>query len=269
MTFELAVSTMQKNHDEVLEMLNRENIKCDCIVINQCDQDNFEEIQNEDRLIRILYTMERGLSKSRNMALRNAKADILAIGDDDLFYYEGFEKTVIDFYEQNEIADVVLFNIDTYEKEFPNNSFKVKFKNLGSFISMQYTFRISSVKEKRIYFNEYFGTGSKYFKSGEENIFLSDCYKHKLSICYCNNKILKRQEMLSSWFNGYNDSKFIFDRGGIFYAISPLLSCFLILRFALRKRKLLKPFSVMEAIKLMLQGRKEYIGLLNKNEKSY
>ena len=87
LTFEIAISTIHKNHYEVLEMLEKENIKCNCIVVNQCDEEHFEEIEDDSRKIRIFYTKERGLSKSRNMALRNSKADILAIGDDDLFYY--------------------------------------------------------------------------------------------------------------------------------------------------------------------------------------
>ena len=86
MTFEIAIATMHKTKEEVQSMLDVMNIHCDCIVVNQCDKDDYYE-ENTNRHLRIFFTKERGLSKSRNMALRNCQADILAIGDDDLYYY--------------------------------------------------------------------------------------------------------------------------------------------------------------------------------------
>lgn len=267
MTFEIAISTMHKNHNEVLEMLNRENIKCDCMVINQCDQDNFEEIQNENRRIRIFYTTERGLSKSRNMALRNTKADILAIGDDDLLYYDGFDKTILSYYELNSKADVAIFNIDDFYKTFPRKSRRCGFFELSGYISMEATFHVASIRVKSLQFNEFFGTGSNYFNSGEENIFLADCYHSKCRIFYCKDKILKRLPAKSSWFTSYSDEKFIRTRGAIYYAMSRMFFSLYILRFAFQKRKLIKPVSFFRALKLMRDGKHEYLKLKRENTK--
>lgn len=265
MTFEIAISTMRKNHDEVLEMLKKENIHCGCIVINQCDENRAEELNLENQRIRIFYTTERGLSKSRNMALKNAEADILAIGDDDLFYYDNFEKTILSYYEANSKADIALFNMDDLYKTFPRKSRKCGFFELSGYKSMEATFRVASIRGKSLQFNEFFGTGSKCFNSGEENIFLADCYHSKCRIFYCKDKIVKRLPGESSWFKGY-DENFLRDRGAIYYAMSKSLFALYTLRFSFVKHKAIKKISVLKTIRLMYEGKNEYLKILKKNE---
>lgn len=262
LTFEIAISTMHKNRDEVLEMLEKENIHCDCIVINQCDENRKEELTLENQKVRIFYTTERGLSKSRNMALRNAEADILAIGDDDLLYYDNFDRTIISYYEANPRADVVLFNMDDLYKTFPRKNRRCGFFELSGYKSMEATFRVASIRGRSLQFNELFGTGSRYFNSGEENIFLADCYHRKCRIFYCKDKIVKRLPAESSWFTSYSDEKFIKTRGAIYYAMSKKFFPLYILRFAFVKRKSISPISPFKALNLMAQGKTEYKNLL-------
>ena len=261
LTFEIAISTMHKNHEQVLQMLEKENIHCNCMVINQCDEESFEELLINGQQIRIFYTTERGLSKSRNMALKNVKADILAIGDDDLFYYDNFDRIILDYYESNKKADVVLFNMDDLYKKFSDKNHKCNFFELSGYISMEATFRIASIHERLLQFNEFFGTGSKYFNSGEENIFLADCYHKKCKVFYCKDKIVKRLPGESSWFTSFNDEKFIKTRGAVYYAMTKTFFVLYILRFAFLNRKKLKPVTTFKALKLMISGKKEYLKL--------
>ena len=261
MTFEIAISTMHKTKEQCIEMLKLENIHCNCIIINQCDiEDYFEEIIGSQK-IRIFFTRERGLSKSRNKALQNMNADIMAIADDDLIYYEGFEKIIIDYYEFNPKADIVLFNIDNYEKQYSRDNKRCGKFELSGYISMQVTFTKQFIRNNNIKFNEFFGTGSGYFSNGEECIFLANCYSAGARIFYCSNKILKRPEAESSWFNGY-DEVYLKSKGAIYYAMSNILFIPYILRFALLKRKLVKNCSILKALRLMLQGKNEYLSLL-------
>lgn len=262
MTFELAISTMHKTHSEILEMLEKENVHCDCIIINQCDEERTEELKIEKQRVRIFYTTERGLSRSRNMALHNAIADIIAFADDDLFYYDGFDKIILDYYQKNTKADAVIFNIDSFMKKFGTLEKKCKFLDLGTYISFQTSLNRNAILKKNVLFREMFGTGSKVFDSGEENIFLSDCFKAGLKIYYCPKKILLHKEGKSTWFKGFNDKKYIIDRGAIFYALSPVLSVLFIFAFAILKRRTLKPISFFKSIKLMLEGRNRYLQML-------
>lgn len=266
MTFELLISTMHKNIEEIKIMISKMNIHCNCVVINQCDEENYyEEILDNKFLLRVYSTLERGLSKSRNMALKNAIGDIVCIGDDDLYYYDNFNEKIIDYYERTPKADIALFNVDYFRKTFRINDYKCRFWELSSFMSVQCTFKIKKIRDKNLSFNEMFGTGAKYFNSGEENIFLSECKRKGLSIFYCARKILRCDESESSWFTTFNDERFISTRGAIYYSMSRFLYYPYIIRFAIKYRKKLKPYSIFESLMLMEKGKKELLFLLNKN----
>lgn len=258
MTFELAIATMHKTEEACLKMIRAMNVHCDCLIINQCDRESYEEKCINGQRIRIVYTQEMGLSRSRNMALRYSQADILGIADDDLYYYDGFEKTILEYYKTNAQADIVLFNMDDIYKEFSDKSCRCTFWELTGYKSMQISIRVKEISEKGISFNEYFGTGSEHVQSGEENIFLADCYKKGLQIYYCGKKIVKRELTESSWFKGWTED-FIKDRGAIYYAVSRIFFLLYILRFALKNYREYKPLSVFKALKLMLKGKKEYV----------
>ncbi|CEP47881.1 Glycosyl transferase family 2 [[Clostridium] sordellii] len=86
---EVLVSTMnQKDYSLIKKM----NIQTDALFINQCDLNQYEELKKYEKNIRIISNTERGLSKSRNQALLNAKGDICLIADDDIKYVDGYEK---------------------------------------------------------------------------------------------------------------------------------------------------------------------------------
>lgn len=259
MNFELAIATMNKNEEEVLNMVKQMNVKCNCLVIVQCDQENNTVIHINEQKIRIIYTKERGLSRSRNMAIMNSEADIMGIADDDLYYYDNFDKTILDYYDNNPKADVVMFNIDTYQKKWTLKDKKISYINCLGMSSVQTTIKIEKILDKNLIFNKYFGTGSGIINSGEENIFLKECIKKKCKIFYCSKKILKNEESASSWFNGYSDKKYLKDRGAIFYELSKCFFLLLVLQFAIRKRKLFYSIKIITAIKYMVEGKEEYI----------
>lgn len=258
LTFELEISTMHKTKEECFAMLEKMNVCCNCIIINQCDCNDYFEKVIDGQHVRIFFTTERGLSKSRNMALRNCNADILGIADDDLYYYDDFDKIIIDYYQTNKNADIVLFNMQDCYKAFSNKNHKCSFFELSGFKSVQMTMNIKNVIVKGIFFNEYFGTGSKYIQSGEENIFLADCYRNKLQIYYCKKQILRRELTQSSWFKGWTED-FIKDRGAIYFVISKMYFPLYVLRFALKNYKKYYPVSVFQAVILMSLGKKEYM----------
>lgn len=262
MTFELAIATMHKTKEQCLKMLQTENIHCDCLIVNQCDIDDYNEEKINGQNIRIIFSKDRSLSKSRNLALRNMQADIMAIGDDDLYYYDNFDKTILAYYEDNPKADLAIFNIDNYEKSYSQTSKKCGQIELSGYISMQVTFTKKFIQSSDVHFNEFFGTGSGYFSNGEECIFLADSYRAGAKIFYCANKILNRPKEESSWFSGFNNEPYIMSKGAVYYAMSSRLFLLYIIRFSL-KRKILKPFGILESIRLMLKGRKKYITLQN------
>ena len=81
------------------------NIHCNSLIINQC---SYDSVKKKDA-IRIINTTERGLSKSRNMAIENSIGDICIIADDDLVYSEHMVTTVEKAYDKYKDASIIVF----------------------------------------------------------------------------------------------------------------------------------------------------------------
>lgn len=242
------------------EDLDKMNITSTCTVINQCEKEDFEEYKN----FKIYSYKEIGASNSRNRALEKAKADILLLCDDDVIYNKDYEKNVIEDFENNPKADVIIFNMENPYRKYRKikKSKKLHIYNSLSFASYNIAFRKESVKN--IKFNTMFGPNETYH-SGEDTLFIVDCLKNKLKI-YSSPKNLGRiRSNESTWFKGYNE-KYFFDKGALFTAISVRYRRFLILQYLLRHKETLKDIKLKEAYKIMLRGSSDYLNnCKNKN----
>ncbi len=255
MKLDILLSTMHmKDADE----MNKLNISGNCIVINQCDQDKMEVVKSREGTQQVIVnTRERGLSKSRNMALFLSKADICKLSDDDLKYIEHYDDLITKAFEDYPQADVICFHVKRPERMKPTFSRPVNLNYLTTLkvCSVEIAFRKDRIGG--IQFREDFGTGSNQYKMGEENIFLYDCLKRHLKILYLPITIGELLESESTWDTGFHKEFFV-SRGANYYAMSRLGSHTLILQYALRKWKAYsKKISFKEAISCMYQGRKE------------
>jgi len=250
MKLELLLSTMkQKNFNKLKDMgIFEENI----VVINQCELNSMKREKN----ILWINSNTRGLSKSRNMALSNAMAEICLFSDDDLIYKENFKDLIIEEFSRNKEYDIITFQVSGIDREFkkyPNSKKNIGFFSVRSVSSVEIAFRLKPVIENKLYFNESFGAGAK-FNHGEENIFLYECLKKGLKILYVPIKIAEIYVGNSTWFRGYNRKYFI-SNGAIFYKISNKLYVLFIIRFAIfHYLKYKNKISFYKTIKYMFQG---------------
>jgi glycosyltransferase involved in cell wall biosynthesis len=234
-------------------LLSSMHLKDNYVIINQITEQGLKRSVGNSRF---LSFEERGLSKSRNRAIGNSNADICVIADDDMYYQEDYERTVLSGYEKYPDADVIAFVVDYEDASLRKRPLQEG--RLGLFGSMklssvQLTFKRKSVQDKFIQFNEDFGAGAKYYM-GEENIFLADCLRSGLKIYYMPVKIATLRVSQSSWFDGFNEYNFNV-KGLVYYEISKLLSPFLIFQFAIRKRKLyVGEVRPIDAIRYMFHG---------------
>ena len=245
---------------EGYEYINSLHISGDCLVVNQCERDSSDTIMEKKRTVRYIETTERGLSKSRNMAIQNADADVCILCDNDVEYVEGYEALICDAFATHPTADIIVFYIQRKEKPQPNypTERKMDYLSVLKIFSPEVAFRRDAVLNNGITFNERFGAGAHYYM-GEENLFLYDCLRAGLEIIYMPVKIAALRETESTWFQGYEEHFFI-SRGANYCAMTRSLSVLLILQFAVRKRKLYqKDQTMLQAVKLMFQGRREYL----------
>ena len=235
----------------------------DAVVINQCDRETEYEAVRRNRLgeeqkVTYVECQERGLSKSRNLAISKAVADICILCDNDVEYVEDYERRILDAFDRHPDADLIVFYIQRKEKPKPNydRSKRMSYLSVLKIFSPEIAFRRNSIAG--IHMNESFGAGAKYIM-GEENIFLYDCLKKGLKIYYEPVKIATLREEESTWFKGYDEGFFI-SRGANYAAMSRVFSYVLILQFALRKKALYKDnLTTRDTIRLMLKGRRDYL----------
>ena len=109
MKLEVLLSCM--NQDD-LTMVELQKIKSNVLIINQTNKNSYLEELSDDQTIRMISTNSIGLSKSRNLALAHATGDIGILCDDDVIYYNDYEKIILNAFSEIEDADIIIFNID-------------------------------------------------------------------------------------------------------------------------------------------------------------
>ena len=260
MNIEVLISTMNlKNKEKLVKKMKVKK----CTIINQYT--NMQELKDIPIGDQRLYSYkEKGLSKSRNRAIKKSLADIIVIADDDLEYVNGYDKIIEEGYNKYKDADIIAFyveNSDKLRKKKKMREGRVGYLRSMKIQSVQLTMKRKSVEQ--IKFNESFGAGTALYL-GEENIFLCDCLKKGLKIYYMPITIANIKKSGSIWFKGFN-KRYMFAKGCQFYEMSNMFSMLLILQYAIRKRKLYKKnFGTIKAIKYMELGRKKW----RKNRKS-
>lgn len=256
---QILISTMFLKNPIVL--LTKLNVQTEAIIIDQCDYNGEEKLYFNGKEVLIKHTTERGISKSRNMALNCATADIIVFCDDDFIYEDHYYETIMNAYNQFTEADLIVFsairNDSFHYTKFPDG--RLSKRNKFRVNSIRITAKRKSLKDKNVRFDEHFGPGSE-VAHGEDTIFMCDCYKNNLKV-YSKNSLLCHGELISresTWFSGY-DKKFFFDNGIIYKRISkvPFL---LILYFAIKKHKLYKKqCEFNKAIKFMVEGTRMHL----------
>lgn len=249
MKLEVMLSVMNLNKKD----LDKMNITSKCTVINQCKKNDFEQYKN----FNIYSYNEIGTSNSRNRALEHITEDIILICDDDVIYENNYVEKVLNEFDNNPKADVIIFNFKS-----PNRSKRIikKRKRLHIYNSLNYaTYNIAFRKKSmnNIKFNSLFGPGAKY-NNGSDTIFIRDIYKNKLKVYSSPEYLGTAYNKKSTWFNGYNE-KFFFNKGVLFTAINPKIRYILILQFIIRHKEMLVNIKFRKALKLMLNGSKDYL----------
>lgn len=261
MKVEVLLATMffEQEDENFLEFMN---IQTDIIIGNQCDYNRNETFTHNGNNVTVLSRKERGVGRNRNTCLFYSNADIVLFADNDVRYYDGYGKKIVEYYQAHPDADVVIFNFKEKRGDEPLHDInlknkKARYKDITKFGTWAVTARRKSILKKRISFSLLFGGGEKY-SMGEDSLFLSDCYKSGMNIYLSNETIGEVIHRESTWFNGINE-KYIFDKGVLFRAMSPVMCKLLLIYHAVKHRKEYSEFgNLQDILKVMFSGADEY-----------
>mgnify|MGYP002507923489 CR=1 FL=1 len=210
MNLEVLLSCM---YQEDMGIAVRSRIQSDLLIINQCDNNESMETICDGHRIRMVSTTERGLSKSRNMALENASGDICLICDDDEIFEDGYKEAILNVFEEMPQADVITFALHHPRRRFPDHRKRLGYVGALKSCSFQIAFRRERVVEKGIRFDVEMGSGTGN-GGGEENKFLMDCLREGLVLWYVPVVIATVGQESSQWFKGHTN-RFFRNRGWV------------------------------------------------------
>lgn len=256
MTLELLISTMHQTDHALLE---RMQVQSDAVVVNQCDREGETILEHRGHRVVWIDTRERGLSRSRNMALAHATAELCMLADDDMIYRPGYAETVQAAFGRLD-AELIRFRVEGIEKPFktyPETEQRLRFFGSMRAASVELAFRRTALTARGLRFDERIGTGTE-FLMGEENALLAHCLRAGLRLCFVPETVADLHMGDSTWLSGH-DARFFRGKGAAFAAMETPFTALLILQFALRKRALYRnELSTGEAIRQMRRGARLY-----------
>lgn len=251
MKFDVLLSCM---HEKGNEIIDTSNIKSSAVIVNQCNDEKEYVVNRNGSNIVWIDSTERGLSRSRNMAILKSNADICLIADNDEFFDDDLEIKVLEAYNNLSDADVIIFRLSNKGTKLKNNIYKLKRLEMLRVCSLQISFKRQRILEKNIRFDIKLGAGTGN-GAGEENKFLLDCYDAGLKIYYYPVNIASMRENESTWFNGFNE-EFFYKRGIVTrYILGFWLSLLYAIYYLLFKYKIYKgDVNIFSASKNLFKG---------------
>lgn len=210
MNFILLISCMHQ-HDK--SILTKSNVQSDVVVVNQCDTDSVEEFDfvnkyGQTKHCIFVSTTQRGLSRSRNMAVSYAPEDsICKICDDDETFADDIETKVLCAYERHPDASLIAFSMNRpdkkYGKVYPKADMHLSFSRILKTTSVEITFKKRHISDFAITFDEKMGSGTGN-GGGEENKFMLDIRRAGGKLYFAPENIGTVNPAPSQWFTGYN-----------------------------------------------------------------
>ncbi len=228
---EILIATKNRNNLDFLALMFpfQHFSKFNILVINQSTS---SLLYSEYESVRVINIKEKGLSKSRNLAIKNSSKKICLIADDDVVYFSNFDTGIISAFNQNPAASIITFNHQREGIDKPQNSSQKVFthtlKTIWNVSSIEIAFQVKDIKENSIHFDENFGLGS-YFETAEEYFFLRDVIMFKLSALFYPFVIVSHP-LVSSGENQGED-KIVLARAALFYKTKANLAYIWLLKY--------------------------------------
>lgn len=259
MRLEVLLATMEQTDDSILDEIG---VQSDVIVCNQTStKTDYKQYVKDGYNVRWYDFQERGVGLNRNNALLRATGDICLLADDDILYEKNYDRIVLEAFEKNPKADIILFNIysaDGEKRSSAKKNIRVRKYNCGRYGGVRIAFRRMSVIKNAISFNQLFGGGCM-FTAGEDVIFVETCIKNGLRVIAVPECILHLTvKRPSTWFEGHNQ-KFYEDFGSGYYChFGKFATIVTFLQLIRRRKKMLNDYPFFKAWKHARDGIKKY-----------
>ena len=217
---EILIATMNRTNLDFLQsmFLFSGFYNFNLVIVNQTSEDAI--LKSDFDTIKVINVFEKGLSKSRNIAIKNSSKEIILLTDDDVVFELHFENKILKEFNSHSSHDGFRFQfkneLGKFIKKYP-----VKFhSNLNWFeilntSSIELVFKRESINNV-VFFDENFGLGEK-FPIGEEAIFLTDAINKKCKIGFVPHTLMTHNGSTTS--SKTDTNSLYFNQAAVFYRI--------------------------------------------------
>ena len=260
---EILIATMNRDDLGFLEvMFSKTDVtKYNILIINQTTTE--KQLHTTSRTIKVINVLEKGLSKSRNLALRSATKKLVVFTDDDVVFEANFDTTLIKAFNYYPNFDGFRFPFQMKEGVVAKKYSSTFQSQLSAFdilntSSVELVFKKEAIQSARLHFDENFGLGSPFY-IGEEAIFVFDAKRKGLKMGFVPQILLTHSQftttqkatVLERYF--YQSAVFyrIFGKMYLFWVVLKLL-------FDLKQHKI-GIRTIPQVLKQALKGKKAYV----------
>tara|TARA_B100000524_G_scaffold210039_1_gene109841 strand:- start:313 stop:1140 length:828 start_codon:yes stop_codon:yes gene_type:complete len=183
--FEILISTQsQTSLDFLVPMFKGLDFRAyNLLIINQTP-DSEDLISGYDN-VRVINFPEKGLAKSRNLAIQNAIGSVCLFADDDIVYEKDFKEKIMSSHMTRPGSDIITFKMRDFNgndfRDYPKHKLHDK-KSLATANSVVISFKKKAI-QNHVFFDTLFGLGSE-FSTGDEYVFLRDALDKKKIITF-------------------------------------------------------------------------------------
>lgn len=263
---EILVSTMNRNDlDFLIPMFPFCHFsEFSILIINQTQESTL--LVSSFPTVRVVNSFEKGLSRSRNLALKNTTGKIVLIADDDVVFLVDFIENIITAYNLSPNAAAICFQTITKQgalySNYPKNSKQLTLHSIKKVLSIEVSCKVEDLAVNNCWYNELFGLGGK-FQDSETFFFLRNLKYKALNIVFMPVPVVMHESFSSS--DEADSDRIVYARMAGFYKRFSGLSYVLLLKymfFLIRKYN----FSLVEIKNKFfvgLSGIQDYRSILN------
>jgi glycosyltransferase involved in cell wall biosynthesis len=268
---EILIATMNRDS---LDFLNRiftfsPYHTFNLLIINQTTEKQL--LHSDYPNVKVINVFEKGLSKSRNHALRRATGKIILIADDDVVYPEGFQETILKTYNANSTVPIICFQTLTTEgkpfSRYAKTPFFFGTNNLNKVLSIEVTARLEALRDTNCIYNEWFGLGAR-FQDAETLFFLRRAIKSGLRVLFYPENIVIHESHSSS--DEVTSDRLIYAKMAGFYKRFGVGAYYYLLKylFFLWRKRYVPLAGLYPKLKTGLKGIQDYKEILKTKEET-
>lgn len=246
-TITIAISTLNDGFNRI----DIEKIKTICdrhnfslLIIHQISNDfnyDYSKVELID-FCDVIVTKDKGLSKSRNIALNSCKTEFLLLSDDDVDYLGNSLDVIVkgDYLQGKYVSCFKACIKSDHSKDFKaysKSSKKLNTLDCAKVSSIEMIVNMKLWRKSPVYFDEQFGLGTSN-PSGEEFIFLTDIKKQGEAVFFQPSTIVAHDEF-SSGQDFYSSDELCRAKVNMFNRVYSSKSFFYIFAFFIKKFKVL------------------------------